>query len=86
MKNQSLLRKWYEFNRCDNCGKISPKLFPKGILTVCCSTYDVNNKELAFYNTVDKKGNKVYSMGKAEIVKVRFPFQIEYRGFFRRMK
>jgi len=72
-------RKWNEFLKCDNCGKISPEVFPDGRLTVCCSTYDFSNKKFVFYNTLDKDGRVVYSIGKAYTVQLQFPIRITFK-------
>lgn len=69
--------------RCDNCGKLHTKTHPNSRLTLCCSTYDKDHKN-AFYNTVDKYGNKVYSIGKAYTVKLRFPIRLRWVGLWGR--
>lgn len=68
--------------KCDNCGKLNPKTFPNSRLTKCCSTYDLSNKN-SFYQTYDKNGIRVYSIGKSFKVKLRFPLIIRWIGFWK---
>lgn len=67
--------------KCDHCGMKNPKTFPNSKLTVCCSTYDPDNKN-AFYSAIDSKGVKVFSIGKVTQQTYQFTFPIVWIGFW----
>ncbi len=65
----------FKIKRCDNCGKFNPPIFEKNPrLCAACATPN------GFYR---KKGDTLGANGKINYWTLRFPFTINWRGWWK---
>lgn len=78
--------RWKRNTICDHCGKLNPQTLtdrkgrPRRI-TNCCA---IDDRHLYPYAGYLPDGTKRYAVGKAITVRLRFPIQISWVGFWRR--